>query len=201
MSYRCPNGSHSRPVLAPEAAKTITYILSILSAAEAKKSTSKRVAKNQSMQLSTDEPWDTMKAQILAKISMALNPPLINFDNYDITFFIPRVLPKPGLALTTESDFTIMNGRARNIRAQHPTINLLVVEKKLVGEDKENDEEDGDLQKAKSKGKVSICTFYDVQFYPTDRIIDSQRPCNTARQCQQEPQYPGSPRRVEMSEG
>jgi hypothetical protein len=136
------------------------------------------------MQLSTDEPWDTMKAQILAKISTALNPPLVDFNNYDITFYIPRVLPKPGLALATESDFTIMNGRACNMKAQDPTINLLVVEKKLVGEDKENDEEDGDLQKAKSKGKVSICVFYEVRFRPTDRIIDSERPCNAAWQCQ-----------------
>src|ERR1700677_4651539 len=99
------------------------------------------------MQLSTDEPWDMMKVQILVKSFAALNPPLVDFDNY-------------------ESNFTIMNGRACNMKAQDPTINLLVVEKKLVGEDKENNEEDGDLQKPKSKGKVSICIFYEVQFCP-----------------------------------
>jgi len=75
------------------------------------------------MQLSTDEPWDTMKAQILAKISTALNPPLVDFDNYNIMFYIPHVLPKPGLTFTIEYDFTIMNGSVCNMKAQDPTIN------------------------------------------------------------------------------
>jgi len=61
---------------------------------------------------------------------------------------------------------------------------FLVVEKKLIGENNKIDEDDGNLQKAKSKDKVSICVFYKVQFHPTGRIIDSQRPCNVAQQCQ-----------------
>lgn len=132
----------------------------ILSAAEAKKIVSKRVVKNQSMQLSTDEHWNTMKAQIPTKISISLNPPTIDFNDYNIMFHIPLVLPKSGLTLEMESDFMIMNGRARNMKAQDPTINLLVVEKKLVGEGKENEGQDDDQEKGKSNDKkVSICAL------------------------------------------
>ena len=123
ISDRWANHSHSHPVLTPKVTKTITYTLLILSTAEAKKIASKCVAETQSMQLSTDEPWDTMKAQILAKISTALNPPLVDFDNYNIMFYIPHVLPKPGLTFTIEYDFTIMNGSVCNMKAQDPTIN------------------------------------------------------------------------------
>jgi len=112
------------------------------------------------MQLSTDEPWDTMKAQILTKISISLNPPTIDFNDYNIMFHITHILPKPGLTLATELDFMIMNRRAHNMKAEDPTINLLVVEKKLVGEGKENEGQDDDQEKVKSNGKkVSICAL------------------------------------------
>lgn len=61
------------------------------------------------MQLSTHEPWDMMKEQILTKICISLNLPTIDFNDYDIVFHIPCVLPKPGLTLATKSDFMIMN--------------------------------------------------------------------------------------------
>ena len=76
-------------------------------------------------------------------------------------FHIPHVLSKPSLTLMTESDFTIMNGMACNMKVQDPTINLLVVEKKLVREGKENegknDNQDDNQEKVKVKSKVSIC--------------------------------------------
>jgi len=127
-------------------------VLSILSASEAKKSVSKREPKTHSVQFSTDEPWDTLKAQLLAKISIALNPPIIDFAQYNIMFYISRILPKPGLPLMSQEDFDIMNNRARNLTMKNPTINLSIVEKKNSGE-KENADVDVDEEEPRKKGK------------------------------------------------
>ena len=50
----------------------INYAVSVFSSAEMKKTVSQRVPKSSSLQLRTNEPWDTMKAQFLVKISDAL---------------------------------------------------------------------------------------------------------------------------------
>jgi len=109
-------------------------VLSILSTSGAKKSVSKREPKMHSVQFSTDKPWDTLKAQLLAKISIALNPPIIDFAQYNIMFYISCILPKPGLPLMSQEDFDIMNNQAHNLTTKNPTINLLIVEKKNSGE-------------------------------------------------------------------
>jgi hypothetical protein len=105
------------------------YIVSILSAPEADKPPYKQKPKIQSICLSADEPWDQMKAQILAKISITLNPHIIEFNDYDIMFFIPCNLPKPGLTLLNEEDYTVMTNRVHNLTSKDPTINLTVIEK------------------------------------------------------------------------
>jgi len=113
---------------------TMTMVFSILSAFEAKKSPAKCKPKTQSVQFSTNKPWDTLKAQLLAKISIALNPPIIDFAQYNIMFYISCILPKPGLPLMSQEDFDIMNNQAHNLTTKNPTINLLIVEKKNSGE-------------------------------------------------------------------
>lgn len=169
MSKKGVYGSHLYPpffnllllaLIEPE--NKITYILAIFSKSEAKKAVSKRVPKTKSLQLSTDEPWDTMKAQVLVQISAALNPSVLDFENYEIMFHIPRVLPKPGLSLASETDYLIMTGRGRNMTAKHPTINISVVAKLVDGE-KENEMEEADQEKSKEKGKkvcASRANFY-----------------------------------------
>ncbi|KIK91288.1 hypothetical protein PAXRUDRAFT_149838 [Paxillus rubicundulus Ve08.2h10] len=37
-----------------------------------------------------DKPWDALQAQLLAKISQLLAPNMINFNDYDVFFYIPR---------------------------------------------------------------------------------------------------------------
>src|SRR5882757_5226579 len=76
----------------PLAAKEITFITSITSAAEMKKPSSKRTSRNKSFILNLNEPWDMMKAQILVKISDALNPCHLSYDDYDVSWFIPSIL-------------------------------------------------------------------------------------------------------------
>jgi hypothetical protein len=129
----------------------ITYVMSILSAAEAKKTTiSKRITQSQTLVMKSDSPWDTMKAQILAKISLTLDPSTIDFDHYDIKFYINRVFPKPGLSLASESDYDIMTSKAS--KAKDPVVNITVVQKPSK-HDKENDtdRDEGEVIKGKKK--------------------------------------------------
>ncbi|KAG2063351.1 hypothetical protein BDR04DRAFT_1123322, partial [Suillus decipiens] len=65
--------------------KQVTFITSITSAAEMKKPASKRTSRNQTFALNLDEPWGTMKAQILLKISDALNPRLLSYKDYEVS--------------------------------------------------------------------------------------------------------------------
>jgi hypothetical protein len=122
-----------------------------------KKPASRRVLKSQSVQLSSDLDWDTVKAQILHKISLAIPTETIDFDNYIIMFLIPHIVTKPGAPLTNLVEYTFMIDNA--IKAKIPMVNLHVVQiDKMGGSDKEN-EGDG-TEKAQSKkksGKVCIC--------------------------------------------
>ncbi|KAG1879264.1 hypothetical protein C8R48DRAFT_588993, partial [Suillus tomentosus] len=109
--------------------KEVTFITSITSAAEMKKPASKCSLRNQTFALNLDEPWDTMKAQILVKISDALNPRLLSYEDYEVSWFIPRVFPKPGLSLLNEKDFDILVKRAANLKGNDPTINVTIIQK------------------------------------------------------------------------
>lgn len=116
----------------------LTYLVSILSAEEASKPVSKRMLISVSLELGDKEPWDTVKAQLLAKIDVALSPFVLDFDDYVVMFYISRVLPKPGMALCTEDNYAALRLRAANLTSKTPTINVTIQEKKREG-DKENE--------------------------------------------------------------
>ena len=71
----------------PEA-HSVTYLLTIISATEMKKSVSKCQSVSGHLKLDSDEPWDTLKAQILVKISDALCPAKIDYADYNVIFHI-----------------------------------------------------------------------------------------------------------------
>ena len=111
-------------------AKTVSFVATIISATQMKKPLTKCTPKpGVEFLFSLDEPWDTLCAQILAKISTTLNPRTINLDDYDISFFIPRVLSKPGLGLASLADFNGLLKRANNLGDKNPLINLIIIEK------------------------------------------------------------------------
>ena len=58
------------------------YMTTTLSALEAKKAVSKCVPINESFELSMEEPWDTLKAQLLVKIDNALSPKNLEYQQY-----------------------------------------------------------------------------------------------------------------------
>ena len=136
--------------------KSLTYILSILSAEEARKSVSKRTPVTTSLELSDKEPWDTMKAQLLMKIDEALSPHVLEFDGYTVMFYISRVLPKPGMVLATEVSYRALLSRAANLTSKTPTINLTIQEKQNFA-NKENEGGPGAVSMEVVKEKKKVC--------------------------------------------
>jgi hypothetical protein len=126
----------------------VSYVLQVLSATELKKPQVKRVSKSDVIQLSTDEPWDTMKAQLLAKISLLLRIDAVNLADFDIRFYIPRVIAKPGIPLTNEESYAILLQRIRKAK-EVPIVNLNVNQHGL-----ENDNAPEDAEKETTKKKV-----------------------------------------------
>jgi hypothetical protein len=91
--------------------KTIAYILSIISHSEAKKTVSKCISIGRRLELQSDEPWDTLQAQILIQIDSALHPSKIQFSDYNISFTIARTVSQP-LPLNSVSDYSFLVSQA-----------------------------------------------------------------------------------------
>ena len=73
---------------------------------------------------SSSEPWDTLKAQLMAKISQILNPTCIAFEDYYVTFTVPRHSKNP-LPLLSSDDFTQLLQRTLKMKT-NPTAKIVV---------------------------------------------------------------------------
>lgn len=108
---------------AAEKAVKIMYHLSMLSASEMAKPKTKREANNTFLNLMSSEPWDTIKAQLLVKISSFFMPLREDFANYDVVFTVPRHSTAP-LNLRTEEDYTFMKTQA--LKGKDLTVHLKI---------------------------------------------------------------------------
>ena len=128
----------------PPSPSKVDYILTLFSAVEMKKPAAKHEPKKSSIQLSSDKPWDTLKAQLLVKIDEVFKPTTgtLSIDNYDILFTIPRVVGKPGYPLASATDYSILLDRSVKSRLVQLSISTTIDDG-----DKENEE----AEKAKKK--------------------------------------------------
>jgi len=114
-------------VAAPQAAeidRKITYTISIYTPSQMKKDEKKRGdPKNTFLQLRSDEPWDTLKAQLLAKISNILKPVTLEFANYGFYFTVPHVHTK-GTSLDDEPSYSFMVDWA--LKGKDPAVSLTI---------------------------------------------------------------------------
>jgi len=160
------------------------YSLAILSTTELKKPISRQEPKGASFTLATDEPWDTLKAQLLVKIDSTLKPNKISFADYHVKYYIPRVLSKPGLDLESEEDYEGLVDRSRNIKSNSPTINVNI--RPVTGgsggdKDKENEEENSSAKTKKvCVASLPIIATADSQ-YQKARIDPEALPGNLAK--------------------
>ncbi|KIK74277.1 hypothetical protein PAXRUDRAFT_40639, partial [Paxillus rubicundulus Ve08.2h10] len=107
--------------------KVITFIINATAASKMKKCVTKCTLKSASFRFYLgDEPWDTLKAQIFAKISYLLSLKKIDFKDYSVSFYIPHVLPKPGLPLSCKDDFKMLCLQVKKMSSLVPTINIMI---------------------------------------------------------------------------
>lgn len=152
--------------------KVITYVVSMASASEAKKPTTKRATKHATCQVWTDLPWSTLQAQLLVKISDALKPKIINFANYEALFHIPRLLSKPGMVLAGDADYQILLQRVASIKKTDPIVYVDILERTVCDEEKENIEpekdrvDSDDEEQPKKKKKKKVCCRFSSHPFP-----------------------------------
>jgi hypothetical protein len=103
----------------------ITFDVTVFSIAEMKKKAKQRGDGTSSYIVSTSsEPWDTFKAQLMAKISQILDPTRIAFEDYHVTFTVPRHSKSP-LPLLSSDDFTQLLQRTLKTK-MNPTAKIVV---------------------------------------------------------------------------
>jgi len=83
------------------------FNLSIFPESEGMKDIKKQKGHNSYLKLSSDAVFDTWKAQLLVKIDEKMKPDRILYEDYDVSFMIPRVSPLP-LNVTEEDDYLLL---------------------------------------------------------------------------------------------
>jgi len=78
---------------------------------------------NTFLQLKSDLEWDTIKAQLLEKISQALCPKTISYTEYDITWVVPRY-QSSHMQLQTEDDYKFLLAHA--LKQKEPTVSVKI---------------------------------------------------------------------------
>ena len=120
--------------------KMLMYILAMTPTSEASKPALRHVVKCAMLQLKSDEPWSTLQAQLLVKISALLKPRMLDYKQYQVYFYIPHSIPKPGMILSNEGDYDILLQHVLALKKLDPTINIDITEQARNEDEKENDE-------------------------------------------------------------
>jgi hypothetical protein len=163
-----------------------------------KKPLNKRSAQTMSLQLGREEPWDTMKAQLLVKITAAFKPATLNFDSYDILFYIPRILPKPGSPLMCDDDYSFLLKRSQKCGPKDSTIYISITERAAEGGlEKENHSDEETVVREKKAKKVRV---FSPCLHMLTRILAYKRSYVLPCECWQKQEYPRLARGMEVPE-
>ncbi|KAJ7758408.1 hypothetical protein B0H16DRAFT_1721009 [Mycena metata] len=131
--------------------RDILVTIAVYTAEQMKKSrTSRGSPKSDLYTLTSDEPWDTLKAQIGVRICGILNPAILDLDNYDLTFTVPRHISDP-IKLSDETHYKHLLKTALTIKTG-PSARV-IVEPKPAANEKENDDAGQNGSKAKNGGE------------------------------------------------
>ncbi|KAF7342308.1 hypothetical protein MVEN_01819200 [Mycena venus] len=131
----------------------IEYKVCMFTAKQMKKAKSSRGHPiTEILNLSSDKPWSTLESNILIKIQLALQPSVLRFSDYSITFTVPRKVTEPMLLNDTKYEYLIK--KALLIK-NNPNVKIIVEPKEATNkenEDSSDDDKDGTSAKGK-KGK------------------------------------------------
>ncbi|KAG1786504.1 uncharacterized protein HD556DRAFT_1449597 [Suillus plorans] len=142
MADKAPD-TVQEPVQKPETlVPIITYNISLFPAAEMRKDLKRRRGQGTYLKLTADEPFDTFKAQLLVKIYNEMKPATLSFDNYIVSFTIPRLSPSP-LAITNQKDYEELIGQVKKAKDLTATVYVQEMQNmkkhKEIQSGKEND--------------------------------------------------------------
>jgi hypothetical protein len=101
----------------------ITYFLAMFPEDQLRKPEKQRKAINAFLCLSPDQEFDTLKAQILQKISEKLKPKTLAYENYSVEWYIPR-LQTATLALSSADDYKFLLEHA--LKREALTVNIVI---------------------------------------------------------------------------
>ncbi|KIJ07500.1 hypothetical protein PAXINDRAFT_90301, partial [Paxillus involutus ATCC 200175] len=101
----------------------ITYDLTIYSISQMQKAEKQRKSVNTFLVLASDYEFDTIKAQILMKIAESLNPKMIAFEDYSISWTIPRTQVS-SMPLRTPADYLFCLDLV--VKQKTPSVNLII---------------------------------------------------------------------------
>jgi hypothetical protein len=107
----------------PAKAPNITYDLTIYSISQMQKAENQRKSVNTFLVLASDYEFDTIKAQILMKIAESLNPKMIAFEDYSISWTIPRTQVS-SMPLRTPADYLFCLDLV--VKQKTPSVNLII---------------------------------------------------------------------------
>jgi len=74
-----------------------------------------------------------MKAQLLAQIDTALQPRPLDFANFNVKVYIPRIFAKPGMPLASHEQYKIMIDKIQNAKGS-PVVNIRIEQHPLASD-------------------------------------------------------------------
>ncbi|KAG2113824.1 uncharacterized protein F5147DRAFT_650234 [Suillus discolor] len=101
----------------------ITYFLAMFPEDQLRKPEKQQKAINTFLCLSSDQEFDTLKAQILQKISEKLKPKTLAYENYSVEWYISRLQTAP-LALSSADDYKFLLEHA--LKQEALTANIVI---------------------------------------------------------------------------
>ena len=88
-----------------------------------KKSEKQRKPSNTFLQTKSDCEWDTIKVQLLEKISQVLQPKLIDFNDYTVSWSVPHYQSSQ-MQLQTDDDYKFLITHA--LKPKEPLVNIKI---------------------------------------------------------------------------
>ncbi|THH14793.1 hypothetical protein EUX98_g9563 [Antrodiella citrinella] len=119
--------------------RKITYTISIFNYSNKPRAKNVKATATDFFTLNDNEPFDTWMAQLLVKIDNCMKPATLKFENYHVSFSIPRISPTP-LTFNTASagdTYCEMVKRALQKKTGEPGVHIFVEEHEKVKRAKE----------------------------------------------------------------
>ena len=100
----------------------------------------KRVPKCSLFKLCSEESWDTLKAQLLVKVSDALGDAAhLDFSKYNFVVSILHVISKLGIPLTSDNDDDLLLTKIKAGKVKDPILANITITQLDGNDDKENE--------------------------------------------------------------